>query len=338
MDLEVERIRRLLLIVPLLSVVLLTGCQNAYGFINARWITEISLTYNLITHEQKEAPFESRIFKEVSFIKDMADAMNKSKRIPGELDYDYDFRMKLTYGDGYSEDYIVNLGRDTGNPGLLLSAERSGTGYTIPVKYADRLRADIFGGEEAAAAEAEETAITLDTPFSLSRSELSQVTGQHETLNVELINGKYSEDWTEMSPLAGRSWSGEFRLTVRGEQGDILSAYPLSGQYRETLEFADFFQIEFGDYNGDGNPDFTIGQYGSSNGNVFKLFTLNKDRSIQELPVNGTSELFVSAPERYSVKLAEVAGGFKASHYDNSLGQDVETTYRWDGAVFQKVQ
>ncbi|MNN24819.1 hypothetical protein D3C81_1382630 [compost metagenome] len=91
----------------------------------------------------------------------MADAMNESKRIPGELDYDYDFRMKLTYGDGYTEDYIVNLGRDKGNPGLLLSAERSSTGYTIPVKYADRLRTDIFGGGEPAAAEADGATVTL---------------------------------------------------------------------------------------------------------------------------------------------------------------------------------
>ena len=333
-----EPIKRFLLIVPLLLIFLLTGCQNAYGFINARWITEISLDYSPLDREQSAPPFESKTFTDVSFIKDMADAMNKSKRIPGDLDYDADFRMKLTYGDGYTEDYIVNLGRDTGNPGLLLSAERSGTGYTIPVKYGDRLRTDIFGGEEPVVDEAEEAAITVDSPFNLSRNELLQVTGQPETLNLELINGKYSEDWGALSPLAGRNWSGEFRLTVTGKWGEILSAYPLSEQYRETLEFADFFQIEFGDYNGDGNPDFTIGQYGSSNGNVFKLFTLNKDHSIQELPVNRTPELFISAPERYSVKLAEVARGFKASHYDNSLGKTVENTYHWDGAAFQKVQ
>ncbi|WP_148449078.1 hypothetical protein [Paenibacillus ihuae] len=332
-----ELIRRFLLIVPLLLTVLLTGCQNAYGFINARWITEIHLEYSPLDREQKEAPFESKIFTDALFIKDVADAMNSSKRILGDLDYDYDFRMKLTYGDGYTEDYIVNLGSAKGNPGLLLSADRSSTGYTIPVKYADRLRTDIFGGEQAAP-EAEGATITLDSPFSLSRNPLISVTGQPESLNLELINGKYSEDWTEPSPLAGRNWSGQYRLTVTGEQGDILSTYPLSGQYRETLAFDGFFQIEFGDYNGDGNPDFTIGQYGSSNGNVFKLFTLNKDRSIEELPVNHTPELFVSASGKYSVKLTETAGGFKASHYDNSLGKQVENTYRWVGAAFQKVQ
>ncbi|MEK3757541.1 hypothetical protein MKZ07_03795 [Paenibacillus sp. FSL P4-0338] len=49
------------------------------------------------------------------------------------------------------------------------------------------------------------------------------------------------------------------------------------------------------DYNGDGNPDFTIGQYGSGHGSVFKL-----------------------------------------KQYINSLGKQVETTYRWDGSAFQE--
>ncbi|QSF46949.1 hypothetical protein [Paenibacillus tianjinensis] len=323
---------------PLLLIVLLTGCQNAYGFINARWITDIYLEYIPLDREQKEAPFESKTFTDVLFIKDMADAMNKSKRIPGDLDYDYDFRMKLTFGDGYTEEYIVNLGRDSGNPGLLLSAERSSTVYTIPVEYADRLRTAIFVGGDQTAADAEVAKVTLDSPFTLSRNPLPQVTGRPEFLNMELIDGKYSEDWTALSPIAGRKWSGQFRLTVTGEQGDILSTYPLSRQYRETLEFGSFFQIEFGDYNGDGNPDFTIGQYGSSNGNVFKLFTLNIDRSIEELPINRTPELFVSASGRYSVKLTETEGGFKVSQYNNSLGKQVEITYRWIGSAFQKVQ
>lgn len=76
----------------------------------------------------------------------MAAAMNSSKRIAGELDYDADFRMKLVYDDGYTEDYILGLGREEGNSGLLLSAERSGTEYTVSASNADNLRKLIFNG------------------------------------------------------------------------------------------------------------------------------------------------------------------------------------------------
>jgi hypothetical protein len=181
---EVEPIRRLLLILPVLLVVLLSGCQNAFGYINARWISEIDLTYD--SGEAETAPFESMIFKDGEFIKTMASAMNTSTRIAGELDYDADFRMKLVYGDG--------------------------------------------------------------------------------------------------------------------------------------------------------NPDFTVGQYGSGNGSLFKLFTLRPDHTIRELQIKGAaSGLFISSPDRYSVKLDAAEGGFLAGHYDNALGQQIETAYRWDGAAFQEV-
>ncbi|WHH58574.1 hypothetical protein [Petroclostridium sp. X23] len=34
------------------------------------------------------------------------------------------------------------------------------------------------------------------------------------------------------------------------------------------------FLLQFEDYNSDGFPDFVIGQYGSSNGNLYRLLTI----------------------------------------------------------------
>ncbi|NOU78448.1 hypothetical protein GC101_06090 [Paenibacillus sp. LMG 31459] len=335
-----EPIRRLLLILPVLLVVLLSGCQNAFGYINSRWISEIDLTYNSIESQAETAPFESRIFKDGEFIKTMASAMNTSKRIAGELDYDADFSMKLVYGDGYTEDFILGLGQEEGSSGLLLSAERNGTGYKVSAKNADKLRKLIFSGGSPAAAksEAEEASVVTQGPVTVSRNDLYPVTGNKEFLNLQLLKGSYSEDWSIASPLAGRSWSGQFRLAITDEQGAALGTFALSRHFTEELSFGDLFQIQFADYNGDGNPDFTVGQYGSSNGSLFKLFTVKPDHSIQELQIKGAaSGLFISSPDRYSVKLDVIEGGFRADHYDNALGRQVETSYRWDGAAFQEV-
>lgn len=335
-----EPIRARLLILCILLAGLLSGCQNAFGYIQARWISEIDLTYNTSVGRADTPPFESKAFSDDEFIKTMASAMNSSKRIPGELDYDADFRMKLVYEDGYSEDYILGLGRAAGNSGLLLSAERSGTGYTVSAENADALRKLIFSGGGAAAAQDEAAGSSVETrgPVTVSRNDLFPVTGNKEFLNLQLLKGTYSEDWSTPSPLAGRSWSGQFRLEITDEQGEALGTFALSRHFPEELRFGDLFQIQFADYNGDGQPDFTIGQYGSGNGSVFKLFTLQPDQTIRELQIKGAaSGLFISSADRYSVKLDAIEGGFRASHYDNALGRQVETAYRWDGAAFQEV-
>lgn len=339
---EVGPIRRLLLKVSVVSVlmaVLLSGCQNAFGYINERWISEIDLTYNASEGRAEAAPFESKAFSDEEFIKTMASAMNSSKRIPGDLDYDADFRMKLVYADGDSEDYILGLGRKTGNSGLLLSAERSATGYTVSAENADALRRMIFSGGGGAVARDEAARSRVETkgPVTVSRNDLFPVTGKREFLNLQLLQGSYSEDWSTPSPLAGRSWSGQFRLEMTDEHGEALGSFALSRHFPEELRFGDLFQIQFADYNGDGQPDFTIGQYGSGNGSVFKLFTLQPDHTIRELQIRGAvSGLFISSVDRYSVKLEQVEGGFRASHYDNASGRELETTYRWDGAAFQE--
>ncbi len=340
MDLEVGPIKRLLLTVPVLLAVLLSGCQNAFGFINARWISEITLDCQPADGRAQSEPFESRTFTDPAFIKLMADAMNGSKRVQNDLYHGAEFKMKLTFGDGYTEDYILNLGEAIGKQGLLVPAENSAKGYTVSAKDADKLRKLVYGEADSAAdavTEAAQASVTVSGPVTVSRNDLFPVTGKHEFLDLQLLQGQYSEDWTASSAAGGRSWSGIFRLVVTDEQGQALSTFALSQHFSEELSFGEFFPIQFGDYNGDGNPDFAIGQYGSSNGSFVRLFTLNPDYSIQELNIQGDQELFISSPDRYSMKFDEAEGGFKASHYDNAMGRQVEVFYRWDGTAFQQV-
>ncbi|WP_139084800.1 hypothetical protein [Bacillus sp. FJAT-27264] len=139
-------------------MMVLSGCQNAFGYINARWIDEISLTYHQLDQqtEQQAANVEPKSISDAALIKTVAEAMNKSKRIQGELDYAPDFIMKLVYGDGYTEEYALGLGKEKGHNGLLVASVNSGKGYSIPAKHADKLRDMIYGaastdGEQPAA-------------------------------------------------------------------------------------------------------------------------------------------------------------------------------------------
>ncbi|GGF71700.1 hypothetical protein GCM10010912_16070 [Paenibacillus albidus] len=127
---------------PVLLAAVLSGCQNDYGYINARWVEEIDLTPN----PQLEKALENKAITEASYIQAFADAMNKGTRINGDLDYAADYDMLLIYGDGYTQEYDLALGQERGNEGLLVAAfDSTSKGYSIPAKNADKLRGILYG-------------------------------------------------------------------------------------------------------------------------------------------------------------------------------------------------
>lgn len=284
---------------------------------------------------------ETLILKDSALIKALAEAMNKSGKLSGELDWAPEFDMKLVYGDGYSEDYYIAIGDELGYKGVFTTAENSGQGYSIPVKNSDQLRKLIFGTADKGdieQTEPVEPSVTATGPVTISHNDLYPVTTRAQFLNLQLLDGTYSEDWATPGPLVGRNWSGRFGLFVTDEQGNTLRSFPLSDRFAAPLIFNDFFQIQFEDYNGDGDPDFTIGQYGSSNGYFYKLFTLRKNNVIEELGIKPGSDLFISTPEGYSIKLDKVDDhSFKKSYYDNKAGKQLEDIFQWDGSVFQQI-
>ncbi|MGO4372312.1 hypothetical protein [Paenibacillus sp. 2TAB19] len=176
-------------------------------------------------------------------------------------------------------------------------------------------------------------AILVTGPLTLSRNDLFQLTKKHEYLSVVLTNGKYYEDWTP-GPLMGRNWVGEFQIQLSNESDEVQSAVDLNGYFKDEMVFNSFFDIDFDDYNGDGNIDFTIGQYASSNGGIYKLFTVDDSGRIKELPIKGHPEIFVSSTGRYSTKLAKSKFGFSSTFYDNSIGKEVTQSFGWNGKEF----
>lgn len=180
--------------------------------------------------------------------------------------------------------------------------------------------------------------IAIESPMTISNNNLFPVNGNRQYLRLQLVRGKYYEDW-QPGAFMGTIWEGDYVIELADDLGNPIARTDLSPIYKEPLIFHSSFQIQFDDYNNDGDLDFTLGQYNSSNGNDYKIFTLRKDGKVEELPVKGSPSLFISDKTGYySTKLTKVDHvTFKTTYYDNSKQKHFEDTFRWDGKQFDLV-
>jgi len=192
---------------------------------------------------------------------------------------------------------------------------------------------------QQAASPEQSPAITVSGPMTLSRNDLYPLLQENLFLSVQLVQGRYSEDWSP-SPFMGVGWSGNFVLKVTDDSDRTINEFPLSNVFRDPLVYNSTFEIQFDDYNADGDIDFTLGQYGTSNGDFYKIFTLRSDRTIEELPIRGTPEMFISdGNSRYSTKLTKLSPvSFQKNAYDNSIGKTVVSTFQWEGDDFVRIE
>lgn len=180
--------------------------------------------------------------------------------------------------------------------------------------------------------------ITIQSPMTLSNNYLFPINREHQYLRLKMVKGKYYEDWTPGAYM-GTIWEGYFIIELSDESGNVISQSELSKIYKEPLIINSSFEIQFDDYNSDEDIDFTIGQYATSNGRDYKLFTIRKDGKIEELPIKGYSSLFISDTTGfYSTKLTKIDNiTFKKEYYDNSKGKQLEDAFKWDGKQFIKI-
>jgi bla regulator protein BlaR1 len=177
--------------------------------------------------------------------------------------------------------------------------------------------------------------ITIQSPMTVSGNYLFPASGKDHILRIKLVKGRYYEDWYP-GPVMGSIWEGEFVAELADEYGNAITQTDLSRFFDEPLVFNSHFQLEFDDYNEDGDVDFTIGQYASSNGRHFKLFTLRQNGTVEELPIPGHAPLFISQyTGAYSTRLEKIEpAAFKTVHYDMSKQKNVEHVFRWNGEAF----
>lgn len=180
--------------------------------------------------------------------------------------------------------------------------------------------------------------ITVQSPITLSNNDLFHIIGKHQYLRLKMVKGKYYEDWSP-GPYMGTVWEGYYIIELTDDNGNTISKIDLSKIYEEPLIFNFSFQIQFDDYNNDNDLDFTIGQFSSSNGKDYKLFTLRKNGKIEQLPIKDHPTLFISdTTGYYSTKLKKVDKiTFEKEYYDNSIQKHIEDVFRWNVNKFIKI-
>ncbi|MDD4494656.1 MAG: BsuPI-related putative proteinase inhibitor [Eubacteriales bacterium] len=164
---------------------------------------------------------------------------------------------------------------------------------------------------------------------------------RNEELLLKMTDGRHYEE-KEPGPLMGENWEGRFVLQLLDDNENVISQLDLNQAFDgEALGFQYSFDIEFEDYNNDNCMDFTIGQFASSNGNVYRMFTITPDDGIEPLKIKSQTEIFSSGGDRHSTKF-EKRGLYTLinRYYDNSRGEMMEAYYLWDekGKQFVKKQ
>lgn len=178
--------------------------------------------------------------------------------------------------------------------------------------------------------------IPVDTTTIIAKSDIDyDRNGSKEKLTVRMMSGGLKEE-KEPGPYAGANWEGKFQLELAAEDGTLLHTLDLNTTFGgETLIFAKnrAFDIAFADYNNDGYPDFSIGQYFSSNGFTYNLYSL-KPEGIAVLHRD-----LLTADSNYSI-LYEKAGNtsFKNRYYDMDKGKMSETLFTWQSDRFVRTE
>lgn len=164
--------------------------------------------------------------------------------------------------------------------------------------------------------------------FVLAKSKIPSYHG----IYLELVDVKgYSTNDSYPGPFEGLSWSGQFQLRVVNIQGKIRSTLNLPDNKYVQYIFTRKFQFHFADYNGNGFPDFALGQRQGSDVFDYKLYAV-KQSKLYQLPIS--TVLYVSNFD-YSPLFKKVnTHAFQIEEYNNIKSKYFLNTYTWKHGKF----
>jgi hypothetical protein len=171
--------------------------------------------------------------------------------------------------------------------------------------------------------------IKTETPIVFSHNSVTLADGSPVYVNIEMVSGQYAFDEIP-GAFQGSSWSGQYQIRVYTDEANVKNPVylaPISIEENQSMSFKGEFPLVFDDYNNDGNPDFTLGQYASSNGYVYAVLTVTQAGEVEKLDTGGL--MFISESD-YSVRLEKLSPtSFTKSGYDNTIGETVKSIYQW---------
>lgn len=169
--------------------------------------------------------------------------------------------------------------------------------------------------------------------FVISDSQVTTYDGTAANIKLIMTDGNYYDE--EYAGYGGgtyaENYDGNYELQLVDQEGAILSSMDLNKDWDyPKINYGGTFDILFADYNGDSCPDFTLGTYGSSNMNLYFLYTITKDNKLKRIC---RTEIADSTKERSVVFEQEAAGEeyqFLTEVYNNAIGETQQYTYQWD--------
>ncbi|RKP54978.1 hypothetical protein D7Z26_06995 [Cohnella endophytica] len=158
--------------------------------------------------------------------------------------------------------------------------------------------------------------------------------GKQETLSIVMTEGKLV-NYEDPGPYMGEFYVGQFSAVLKDAGGNTLQSLELAPTFHEALMFPKgTFELMFDDYNDDGYPEFTIGQYMSSNGNIYNMYTIRPEG----ISTVGSGIFTSSAEGPYSIRYPKASPiSFLNRYYDNSRGKAFQSTFEWSGNTFKKL-
>ena len=144
--------------------------------------------------------------------------------------------------------------------------------------------------------------------------------GVPDRIRIETRDGCFVK---ERLPCAGcgDSVDGHFVAVVTLSKNHRIVSTPVADhpQISDIMSFPNkpTAQLFIGDYNGDGQPDFNLGQFANSVNWEYTLYTIHRDGSVEEYALD-KPEIYV-ADDQPSTKLIEpIPGGMRFHDFANA--------------------
>jgi len=172
------------------------------------------------------------------------------------------------------------------------------------------------------------------TDYTITENDITLHDGTNAMLKLVMTKGYYYD--AEYAGYGGgiyeENYEGDYELQLYDRAGNILSSVSLNADWDyPRINFGVKFDILFADYNQDGCPDFTIGTYGSSNMNLYFLYTVNTENRIIRMVKQPISET-----KGFSIIFRQESDGKKnrliTQEYNNAAGEYGRSIYEWDTA------
>ncbi|WP_238720980.1 M56 family metallopeptidase [Diplocloster agilis] len=296
-------------------------------------ITKIELVVMPADEEKQYRVFAPEEYPEI--VKLMKDSRGRYVREPEEL-AGGELSFYITTTDGVRHRYA-----NSGNVYLVIDEDsyRASYGWLSRWDYEgdDKLPEGFFDGAQDNGEEMTGGADTGGITFPYSMGITPVTLADKSSVDVELVmtDGKL---WRSDDPdfmyggyfQDGENYVGKFELRTL-KDGRVLDQMPVQLSQPELCFYGPVTLVT-ADYNGDKNPEFTLGSWVWSGGNEYNLYSID----------TGGRLSLLSYIERHDEREASVLldqpapGSFAVNWYNQQSGEDEAVLYHWNGKNFEQ--